>query len=570
MSEITFKPESLSIEEIFGNADAFYQMPEYQRPYSWDKERVEQLWADISEAYKNHQENNEMDANYFLGSLVVVKDKNGAYDVVDGQQRITTLMILFCVLRDLNLSELESYMPTIADSISSSKKSKERLKLTTQLNNQALFETTVLKGIDFEYLRKTSIENLENNRFLQTAKYFDNLITKSQDESNEFYIADFLEFIKYLFEKTTLIRIVCNNENFAIKLFSVLNDRGLDLTSADIIKAHLLQKLDETARTQFNEVWKRIETLCKQMGESLQGVFNLYLYYIAESNPKKNLHDELKDRLKNSDPQVVILEIENFAKFLSEINLDYQDKDISKLKYLPHSVYWKSILLTAKIKKYPYYKDLKSLLVKYYYQSWIADGTSNRIKQTSFNIIKLVKSNKPIDEIKKLMLENLKEYPNYLLSLERNNIYSFKWHKALLLAVEYEQRDAYQFVEITKDLHTEHILPQEWQAEGLNWSQFFDKETAQLYLNSLGNLTLLSGNKNIRASNKDYLDKKSIYIGKGLDGKTSFEITQAIFETRPDKWGKDSITDPNKWDKDSIIARQRWLVEEIERIFKIN
>lgn len=559
MSEITFKPESLSIEEIFGNADAFYQMPEYQRPYSWDKERVEQLWADISEAYKNHQEDNEMDANYFLGSLVVVKDKNGAYDVVDGQQRITTLMILFCVLRDLNLSELESYMPTIADSISSSKKSKERLKLTTQLNNQALFETTVLKGIDFEYLRKTSIENLENNRFLQTAKYFDNLIKKSQDESNEFYIADFLEFIKYLFEKTTLIRIVCNDENFAIKLFSVLNDRGLDLTSADIIKAHLLQKLDETARTQFNEVWKRIETLCKQMGESLQGVFNLYLYYIAESNPKKNLHDELKDRLKNSDPQVVILEIENFAKFLSEINLDYQDKDISKLKYLPHSVYWKSILLTAKIKNYPYYKELKSILVKYYYQSWIADGTSNRIKQTSFNIIKLVKNNKPIDEIKKSILENLKEYPNYLLSLERNNIYSFKWHKALLLAIEYEQKDAYQFVEITKDLHTEHILPQEWQAEGLNWSQFFDKETAQLYLNSLGNLTLLSGNKNIRASNKDYLDKKSIYIGKGLDGKTSFEITQAIFETQPDKW-----------DKDSIIARQKWLVEEIKKIFEIN
>lgn len=559
MSEITFKPESLSIEEIFGNADAFYQMPEYQRPYSWDKERVEQLWADISEAYKNHQEDKEMDANYFLGSLVVVKDKNGAYDVVDGQQRITTLMILFCVLRDLNLSELESYMPTITDSISSSKKSKERLKLTTQLNNQALFETTVLKGIDFEYLRKTSIENLENNRFLQTAKYFDNLIKKSQDESNELYITDFLEFIKYLFEKTTLIRIVCNDENFAIKLFSVLNDRGLDLTSADIIKAHLLQKLDETARTQFNEVWKRIETLCKQMGESLQGVFNLYLYYIAESNPKKNLHDELKDRLKNSDPQVAILEIENFAKFLSEINLDYQDKDISKLKYLPHSVYWKSILLTAKIKNYPYYKDLKSLLVKYYYQSWIADGTSNRIKQTSFNIIKLVKSNKPIDEIKKLMLENLKEYPNYLLSLERNNIYSFKWHKALLLAVEYEQRDVYQFVEITKDLHTEHILPQEWQAEGLNWSQFFNQETAQLYLNSLGNLTLLSGNKNIRASNKDYLDKKSIYIGKGLDGKTSFEITQAIFETQPDKW-----------DKDSIIARQKWLVEEIKKIFEIN
>lgn len=555
MSDIIFNPESLSIEEIFSNADSFYQMPEYQRPYSWDKERVEQLWADIFEAYKNHQEDNTMDANYFLGSLVVVKNKNGAYDVVDGQQRITTLTILFCVLRDLNLPEIQSYIPTILDSISSTKKSKERLKLTTQLNNQALFETTVLKGITFEKIS----ENLKENRFLQTANYFKNLIEKSKKENSEFYIHDFLGFIQYLFEKTTLIRIVCNDENFAIKLFSVLNDRGLDLTSADIIKAHLLQKLDENQRTQFNEVWKRIETLCKQMGESLQGILNLYLYYLAESNPKKNLHDELKERLKNNDPQQVILEIEDFAKFLSELNLDYQDKDISKLKYLPHSVYWKSILLTAKIKKYPYYDELKALLVKYYYQSWIADGTSNRIKQTSFNIIKEVKNNQNIENIKQSILNNLKEYPNYLSSLERNNIYSFKWHKALLLAVEYEQRDDYPFVEITKDLHTEHILPKEWQAESLNWSQFFDKNTADGLLNSLGNLTLLSGNKNIRASNKDYLNKKSIYIGKGEDGKTSFEITQSIFEHYPDKWTAENI-----------LARKEWLITQIKKIFEIN
>ena len=94
-----FKPESLTIEAIFSNADSFYQMPIYQRPYSWDKDRVEQLWADIFEAYENHKENPSQDNNYFLGSLVVVKNKNGAYDVVDGQQRITTLTILFCVLR---------------------------------------------------------------------------------------------------------------------------------------------------------------------------------------------------------------------------------------------------------------------------------------------------------------------------------------------------------------------------------------------------------------------------------------------------------------------------------------
>mgnify|MGYP003582690041 FL=1 len=207
---------------------------------------------------------------------------------------------------------------------------------------------------------------------------------------------------------------------------------------------------------------------------------------------------------------------------------------------------------------YEQYSTLKSLLVKYYYQSWIADGTANRIKQTSFNIINKVKGNKSIDEIKSIMVENLSEYSNYLDYLDRNNIYSSKWHKPLLLAIEYNQQDNYPYIEINKNLHTEHILPQEWNDENLNWSDNFDDKTAKLLLNSLGNLTLLSGNKNIRASNRNYADKKEIYIGKGLDGKTSFEITKWVFENCP-----------NDWNADAIQKRKEWLIDEIKNIFEI-
>ena len=543
-----FKPESLTIEAIFSNADSFYQMPIYQRPYSWDKDRVEQLWADIFEAYENHKENPSQDNNYFLGSLVVVKNKNGAYDVVDGQQRITTLTILFCVLRDLKLDALDDYMTTITDCITSNKKgTKQRLKLTTQLNNQAIFEEYVLNGINFNELNK----NKKDNRFLQTASYFKDLIEKVEPNTLN-------EFVKYLFENTVLIRISCTDESFAIKLFSVLNDRGLDLTSADIIKAHLMQQLDDEKRPQFNEEWKKMETICQQMDESLTNVFNLYLYYQTGKNPKSSLQDEFKKEFKDKNANSIILDLKKFANFLFEINESYNDKDISRLWYLPHSVYWKSILLTAKMVDYEQYDKLKSLLVKYYYQSWIADGTANRIKQTSFNIINKVKGNKSIDEIKSIMVENLSEYSNYLDYLDRNNIYSSKWHKPLLLAIEYNQQDNYPYIEINKNLHTEHILPQEWNDENLNWSDNFDDKTAKLLLNSLGNLTLLSGNKNIRASNRNYADKKEIYIGKGLDGKTSFEITKWVFENCPDDWNADTIQ-----------KRKEWLIDEIKKIFEI-
>ncbi|OPH40002.1 DUF262 domain-containing protein [Moraxella equi] len=542
-----FKPESLTIEAIFSNADSFYQMPIYQRPYSWDKDRVEQLWADIFEAYENHKENPSQDNNYFLGSLVVVKNKNGAYDVVDGQQRITTLTILFCVLRDLSLPAIKEHSKKIQNSIANLVNDKVRLKLTTQLNNQAIFEETVLNGIKFNELNK----NKKDNRFLRTASYFKDLIEKVEANTLN-------EFVKYLFENTVLIRIACTDESFAIKLFSVLNDRGLDLTSADIIKAHLMQQLDDEKRPQFNEEWKKLETICQQMDESLTNVFNLYLYYQTGKNPKSSLQDELKKEFKDKNANSIILDLKKFANFLFEINESYNDKDISRLWYLPHSVYWKSILLTAKMVDYEQYGTLKSLLVKYYYQSWIADGTANRIKQTSFNIIKMVKENKSIDEIKSIIVKNLSEYSNYLDYLDRTNIYSSKWHKPLLLAVEYNQQDNYPYIEINKSLHTEHILPQEWNDKNLNWSDNFDDNTAKLLLNSLGNLTLLSGNKNIRASNRNYADKKEIYIGKGLDGKTSFEITKWVFENYPDGWNADTIKE-----------RKEWLIDEIKKIFEI-
>lgn len=548
-----FKPENKSIKQIFGDTDAFYQMPIYQRPYSWDKERVEQLWYDILEAYKNNNEDNSIDPNYFLGSVVVVKKANN-YEVVDGQQRLTTLTILFSTLRDLNLEISQKNI--ISNSIKDLVESKERLKLTTHLNNQALFEETVIKGIDFNATKK----ELVDNRFLQTAFYFKDLILKAQDETQEDYIADFGNFIDYLFNKTTMIKIVCFDEGFAIKLFTVLNDRGLDLTPADIIKAYLLQNLDEVRRVSFTEVWKRIENTCKLSDESLQSIFNLYLYYLKGENPRRALQDELKEQFKNQNPQAIILDIEKFAKNILFINSNGNDKQISMLKYLRQSIYWKSILATAMQVDYQSIEELKKLITKYYYQSWIANGTSNRIKQTSFNILKKVKANADISEIKKLIVENLDRWDYYIDFLNNENAYWMNWHKPLLLSIEYYQQEEKDFIPISRDLHTEHILPKEWNREELNWSDNFDVEKAKPLLNSLGNLTLLTGTKNIQASNSNFADKTEIYKGnngKGFDGKTSFEITKKVIDDYP------------VWTEESIKHRFNWLVEQTKTIFEI-
>ena len=554
MTDEIFKPENKTIKQMFGDIDAFYQMPIYQRPYSWDKERVEQLWYDVLDAYKNHQEDNSIDPNYFLGSVVVVKKPN-SYEVVDGQQRLTTLTILFCVLRDLALELTQKNI--ISNSIRDLVEGKERLKLTTHLNNQALFEESILNQINFFANRK----ELAENRFLQTAFYFRDLIYKAQDKNNgEDFIHDFGGFINYLFNKTTMIKIICYDEGFAIKLFTVLNDRGLDLTPADIIKAYLLQNLEEEKRTNFIEVWKRIENTCKLSDESLQGIFNLYLYYLKTDNPKKSLQDELKQQFKDKNPQQIILDIEKFANNHLEIQNNSKDRQVSLLKYLRHSIYWKAILTTAKHVDYPNYETLKKLITSYYYQSWIAGGTTNRVKQTSFNILKKTKNKENIEDIKNLIIENLQKYEDYKGLLSTDYAYWTNWLKPVLLAVEYFEHDEKEFISISRDLHAEHILPAGWNKDDLDWHLKFTENDISQIINSLGNLTLLSGTKNIQASNRNFVDKAEIYKGnngKGFDGKTSFEITKRVIE------------DYNEWNKENVEKRYQWLVSRISEIFKI-
>ena len=557
-----FKPDNKTIEQIFGDTEAFYNMPIYQRPYAWDKERVEQLWYDILEAYKNNLQDKEIDKNYFLGSVVVV-DKDKYQDVVDGQQRLTTLTILFCTLRDMQLfndEDDEYYL--IQESIA--KRNKKRLTLTTHSNNQALFEETIINGIDFNKSKK----ELKENRFLQTAYYFKNLISKTQDFKSEDYIKDFKDFINYLFNKTTMIKVVCYDENFAIKLFSVLNDRGLDLTPADIIKAYLMEPLvnEEVKLNSFIEVWKQIESIINYTDEKMEGILNLYLYYLIAQNPKKSLQDELKREFKGKDSQKIILDIKKFAQNYSDIINNKSDRFISMLRYLPHNVYWKSILTTAKHLRYKDFDILKELITKYFYQSWIAGGTSNRIKQTAFNILKKVKNNESIENIKNTILENLKRYDNYEKSLESEYIFWERWLKPLLLAIEYTRWEKLDFIPIERNLQIEHILPQSWNAEKswngeiLNWKDKFSKEEAENLVNSLGNLTLLTGKKNIEASNCNFDKKQEIYkgnSGKGFDGKISFEITKEIIDEYED------------WTPETISERYEKLVKEIKEIFKI-
>lgn len=582
--EDIFKPQSLTIKALFGNQDSLYQIPRYQRPYSWGDEQIEKLWDDLQEARHNNE------SNYFLGSIITAKpqDKSAYMDIVDGQQRITTLLILLCVCRDLypNLnSNLLDSDPFAIDSniIKSSivyNDRLDRLRLVTHPSHSSDFREFVLNSgaatnNTRPYKKELKREEQPVYKFRNTSAFF----TEKLDELGE---QEAGLFINYLFNNVKIIRIDCQSVGFAIKLFQVLNDRGLDLSNADLIKSFLIGQIHKKygedpeqlkhKEDEFISDWSRCEVIATDTDENLNNLFTLYEYYLLAKNPIKSLYDELEGLFISKDPNEVISDFKNFISLYKTDVCNRKDWVMYSLYYLRWSMYWRTIVLTALHTEYPEYENFLKVLHRYYYLNWIAGHTLTKIKQTSFNIISWIKERKPLAEIMNELEANMHSSSAIKYATENLNdddIYNQPWCKPLLFIIEYNHIDNPTFLDISdRNIQVEHIIPRAY-AKKAEWDYYKNIEAIKSWINSGANLTLLSGSKNLAASN-DGFDKKIIaYDGTGnhdaTDTKiTSFRITQKIVnDYNSGRFSK-------AWNVDAVNDRWQWFCGQVEKIFNID
>lgn len=514
-----FTPKVRSIKQIFGDTDSYYQIPDYQRPYSWETKQVEELWDDIYSAMEKGEQ------TYFLGATILTETGEGHYDVVDGQQRITTLMILFCVLRDLNLANNN----VVCNAIKSLIDNKYRLRLITQSHNQGKFENEILEGVKFPKEHLTD-KDREANLFINTALVFKERLEAIGEQT----LID--KFVGYLMGQVVMIAIISSNQAFAIRLFQVLNARGLPLSSADLIKSYLYSKCDKEKLPQFKQDWIKIEQISTDLEKEgvgdVETLLSYFSYYFLVANPQESVFAELtghKD-FKNEAPEKISYELAAFAEALRKV-VNMESRTIYPMWYLPHRIYWGTILATAIHKGYRDFEPLALELRRLYYGYWVAGYTVTKVKQLSFNIIGWVKSGEPFQNIRQRIAEKMEqdEVGRYMREALNKNAHGERWAKALLILLEYYSVDDSKPVYINywdNKLHVEHVLPMAWSSNPA-WTKVWDESSANHWVNKLGNLTLLTGKKNIAASN-DSFEKKKITYKKAHGGLTAFEITKEI------------------------------------------
>lgn len=509
-----FKPQAKTIKQVFGDADSYYQIPDYQRPYSWKTEQIEDLWQDVFTAMQKDRD------TYFLGAIILTKHEDGYFEVVDGQQRLTTLTILLCVIRDLYLKKDN----VLSNAVKSLVEDKYRLRLITQSNYQNRFEKEILDKVKFPQARLSKKEQ-EKDSLTNAALIFREKLKElgSKDKIHN--------FLDYLMNRVIVITITCADQSFAIKLFQVLNDRGLDLNSTDIIKSYLFGVCAKEKKAQLRADWIKIETIAGVSETDTDRLITYYGLSILERNPRATLSSELigDDEFKDRDPNDIVLDMLSFSNAYRKI-ADENSKLIFSFWYIPNDIYWSTILTTALHRGFRDFNGLAIQLRKLYWSYWIAGYTISKLKQTSFNIIAWVKQNKPLAYIEKQIAKKMKD--DNVVSYVKDNldgeVYQERWLKPLLALVEYNRTDDAKitWIEWDKNLQIEHILPEKWSGVP-EWKSTWTDEQASHWVHRLGNLTLLSGKKNIVATNDSFKKKKVAYKKGGI---TAFEITKEVAE----------------------------------------
>ncbi len=533
--------ELKKLHKILVDSDYFYQVPDYQRHYVWDKDHLGALIDDLVGSYTNNKED-----EYFCGSIVIAENqKDKRWDVADGQQRLTSFIILACTILKLYKNSLgQKSKAFIKESIyDRHDEEKERLKFLTAQNYNNIFENTVLNNLEFEdNIKKSELnKKFEENTYLRNAYYFKELLNESVENGS---ISDIDDFVKWFYEHIVLISPI------------------------DILKSNLMQEIrqDSEKRKDFITTWDKLVEACKSIEGidiDLEDFFNMYLEYADPSASKKRADKGLKKVFKDSkkDACEFIYGVSAFMKSYTDL-LKKQDRYIYLLRYLP-SRYWASILTTALYVKYPDFDALKKLLVSYYYQNWIAGGTITRIKQTSINIIKNVKSNKGIKTIQELILNNIDSYNTfnqYSYNLwDSSSVYPSKWVRPVLALANYFMVDEEKpnFIVMDAETQVEHVLPQS-PKKGSQWNADFDKEKKEEWVNNIANLTLLKRKKNAQALNGDFDEKRKIYGGKDTSKVIScYDITKELYR------------DYEKWDEKSLQKRYDFLYGIITPILHI-
>lgn len=553
-NKITGKEYPLS--KIF-SADFEYHIPGYQRPYAWTEEETGILFDDLYEFFQT-----EAVDNYFLGSIVLIKDENKPYaDVIDGQQRLTTLSILFSVMA--NSFHTEAYRNNCKKYLQEEGNILEGIAAQPRIflrDWDQDFFSKYIQDIQLDALVQIDSVTLDTEAKRHIQKNCTVLREKFSEVFND--ENDLLKFTQFILTRCFLVVVSTPNQESAFRVFSVMNSRGLDLLPTDIIKSMTIGKLPKDEEQKYTEKWEELENLTGRDG--FNEVFTHTRTIFAKERPKKNLLDEFKEYvIKQTSPKSLVDEylIPYTEAYVCLKNCDFSStqnaEEINEL-----------LLWLNKTNNHDWMPPAIKFLTDHKNDSVYILWFIRKLERLASYLLVTAKDVNQRMERYKWILVEMESRPDNNLTAPLENIELTDWEKQQFIdALNGEiysmtaKRRNYIIQRLdsflsdggatynTKLFTIEHVLPQHPSADS-EWMKLWpDTQTQRFWLNKIANLVPLTRQRNSAAQNYDFNTKKIKYF-QSKNGISSYTLTTQVINIAA-------------WTPEVVEARQK----DLEEIF---
>ncbi len=566
MGRVSIDTQQCEIKKIFSD-DYVFTIPLYQRPYSWTTEEAGELLEDLLDAMGGSKlEDLEETPPYFLGSIVLTKSDKPDSEVIDGQQRLTTITILLAALRASvraeKAADLEHFLYEKANTFAGTP---SRYRLTLRKRDSEFFQTYIQAENGIKSLLtlppmvlSESQRNIRDNAlaFMQRLQFL--------AEPERIHLG------KFLVNNCFVVVVSTADFDTAYRIFSVLNDRGRNLSYADILKAHIIGDIPLTEQEEYTNKWEEIEVLLGS--DSFQNLLSLIRILSAGARMRKNLLEEFQTYVyptaqrRMTAQQLIDHLLHPYGYILHTITTaNYRDAPYASeiagylrwLNRLPHKEWLPAALqYWGRNRNNPdlvqrFLKDLDRLSVGLLLLNMSYHKRSERYHRLQMSI---KQGHNVYESASPLQLSDEEQRDIYRAL--NGNLYinvNASLCKYILLRLDTLLSDgtaSYDFPTVS----VEHVLPQKPSA-GSDWAKWFPADQQSRWVHRLGNLVLLSRQKNHEANNYDFTRKKEVYFSNRL-GVSPFVLTSQVINTR-------------EWTPEVVQKRQHELVSMLAKYWNI-
>ncbi|EER47354.1 hypothetical protein AM305_08504 [Actinobacillus minor NM305] len=568
MAATNFKTENNTLRKLIGNG-LTYKIPRFQRDYSWEAEQWEDLWVDIMGIIED-----PTDSAHYMGYLVLQSTDDKSFDVIDGQQRLTTATLIILAV----LKKLQDLIDENIDAATNTKRLEQirqtyigyldpvtlvsRPKLTLNRNNNDYFQNYLVPLAKLPQRGLRASEHLLRKAFDWFYQKVDQYL--KQEEGNEG--VRLAQLVEYISDNLFFTVITVSDELNAYKVFETLNSRGVRLSSTDLLKNYLFSILDKNQENthELRNLEERWENIVNRLQSEK---FPDFLRIHWNSRNKFTRHTELFKVIRNNirDRAAVFALLrgmeEDLDTYLSLSSPDISDWSLEDKRLVNILKLFRvrqpfSLLLSAKreFDRENFTKLLYAIMVISFRYNTIGTYSPAELERAYNNVVehinkkKITNSNQALGLLKSVYIDDQRFSRDFAEKvIKTTDSRSTQLVRFILCEIERYISNSIEVDFSSDTFNIEHILPQNAPD---NWGDFsYEEMNALTY--RLGNMTLLQSNVNRDLGVAEYSQKRNVLK------ESHFALTQKLAEQY------------TEWTPQTISSWQRWLANQAKTIWRV-